>query len=939
MLGDLEEEYGERVDEGGRLRAGAWYWLQVMTLQPIRLRRALRPLEGAWGPRGRRPIHRNRIHAMEAFVQTLRHSVRRLLKTPGFTAVAVLSLGLGIGANTAAFTLVNAIFLQDAGIPEPERAAQVYRAWDSPYWAISWNDYRAMRDVGEDFFSHTTAHRLRSVRVGDSDEVIPALLVNGDYFGVMGVAPRLGRPFLPGEETDVASGPDVVILSHGFWLRRFAGDPGLVGREIRVNARPVTVVGILPPGFAGKASGIAVDVFVPDPGAVASPGSDNLIGGVRLRDGVSMEQARGALASVAASLNEGRPESLRPIAFTVVPVSEVAVHPGLDQDMLPIAALLFAVVALVLLIACTNLASFLLTRASDRKKEFAVRMAMGAGRGRIVSQLLTESVVLGTSGGLLGVALAYGGLRLLLSVRLPIPVGIRLDVAPDLRVLLFTLVVSVVAGLLFGTFPALQASRAEVSPTLRDESGAVTGGRRKVGLRGLLVTAQVAMSVVLLVGAGLFLRSLIRATNVDAGFHPGDVALLTVDPGTTGYDEEDGRRLYRTLLEHTRQLPGVTTVALGTRIPLQIGISRGFGIRRPDVEPTPGREFRYPQVAYVSSDYFEALDIEVLRGRSFAADDDGEGPVPLILTEAAVASLWGGPDEDVVGRPLVVSRSGGEGLVVGVVRSTKIVSLEEDPEPMLYLPIERFHQAQVLLIAEGSGSPSARAAAMRAAAKRLDPDLYVHDAMTAEASAGAALFLPRMGAGILAGFGALALLMAAIGLYGVVSYTVAQRRREVGIRLSLGATADEVVRMLMSTGLGMVAVGLLVGLAAAFAAGKALERFLFGVSGTDLVTFPDGKSIIILAQGRLVNLGCATGHPSFVMSCSFTNQVLAQIELWERGHDYSKEVHILPKHLDEKVAALHLDKLGVQLTQLSKKQADYIGVPLAGPFKPDHYRY
>jgi predicted permease len=837
ILGDLSEEYAERVKESGRRRAAAWFWLQAITLRPLRLRRALRALNGAWHPGGRSPIHTSLRHLMEALVQTMRHATRRLLKTPGFTAIAVLSLGLGIGANTAAFTLVSAIFLGDDGIAEPERAAQVYRAFDSPYWSISWNDYRAMRDDLGGVFTHTTAHRLRTMRVGDSDEVIPALLVSGDYFGVMGVPPRVGRPFVPGEDTDVDAGPEVVILSHGFWMRRFAGDPGVVGREIRLNARPVTVVGILPPGFEGAAIGIGVDVFVPDAGAVASPGSDNLIGGVRLADGVSMEQARAALAAVAASLNEGRPESLRPIAFTVVPESEVAVHPGIDEAVLPMAALLFAVVVLVLLIACTNLASFLLTRAADRKKEFAVRIAMGAGRGRIVSQLLTESMVLGVLGGVLGVGLAYGGLTLLLSMPLPLPVGLRLDIAPDLRVLLFTLGVSLLAGVAFGSAPALQASRAEVAPTLRDEAGSVTGGRRKLSLRGTLVMAQVAMSVVLLVGGGLFLRSLGRAANVDAGFNPDDVAVVTVDPGTTAYEEEEGRRLYRDLLERTRQIPGVTTVALGTRIPLQVGIGRGFGLRRPDVEPVPGREFLFPQVAFVSPDYFEALDIEVLRGRAFTDADDGAGSVPLILTEAAVAALWGDPREDVVGRSLVVSRADGAGRVVGVARSTKIVSLGEDPEPMLYLPIGRFHQGAALLIAEGSGPPSARAAAMRAAAKELAPDLYVHSAMTAEASAGAALLLPRLGAGVLAGFGALAMLMAAIGLYGVVSYTVAQRRREVGIRLSLGATAEEVVRMMMASGMGVVGLGLLVGLVAAAAAGRLLERFLFGVSGMDPVTF------------------------------------------------------------------------------------------------------
>lgn len=834
FTGDLAEEFAARADERSRAAATIWYWGQLLALRPLRLRRRLRRLDGTWSPGRRRPSKMNTTGRLEAAMDLLRHTFRRLLKEPGFASVAVLSLALGIGANTAVFSLFNALFLQDRGIAQPERAVQIYRSAGTPYWSITWNWYREIRDRTTAFETMSTL-RFVPVRVGESDEVISAVRVSGDYFGVVGVEPALGRGFVPGEETDVERPSDVVVLSHDHWRERRGGDPGILGREIRVNARPHTVVGVMPEGFEGGVSGVPVDLYLPDPGAVASPGTDNLWGGGRLAPGVSLEQARSQVAAVAEALNERRPEAATPLAFTLVPESEVRVQPGLDEAMAPMAALLFGVVGIVLVIACTNLASFLLARTADRRREFAVRMALGAGRGRVVRQLLTEATVLSLAGGAAGVALSWAGLRTLLSVPPPLPVAIDLEVAPDLRVLGFTLLVSLVAGLFFGVFPALQASRAEVAATLRDESGSTTGGRRKWSLRGALVVAQVALSLVLLAGAGLFLRSLTRAATVDPGFEPEGLAMVTVDPATTGYEPEEIGPFYDRLLERARGLPGVEAAALGTRVPLQLGNSR-VGVRRTDVDPEPGREYRYAQVVYAADGYFETTGTEIRRGRPLEAADAAGGPPAVVLSRSLVDWLWGPNGPDPVGLPLVLRGAEEEARIVGVAETVHVNGLGDD-EPVAYLPLGRFARSPALLLARGPGSEAELAERLRRLAKELDPDLYVHSAMSGERSAGLALFLPRMAAGLLAAFGGLALLMAAIGLYGVVSYTVRRREKEVGIRISLGADRDEVVRLMMRGGLVLVVTGVGLGLALALAAGRLLERFLYGVSGADPLTF------------------------------------------------------------------------------------------------------
>jgi predicted permease len=845
VAGDLAEEFAERARAGSRVSAALWYWGQLLRLRPIRLRRQLRRLGGAWSPGGRRAVRTTSSGFIEPTMETLKQTFRRLRREPGFATIAVLSLALGIGANTAVFSLVNVLFLQDRGIYEPERAVQIYRVGDSPYWSISWPWYREIRD-GTTAFEAVSALRFVPVRIGDRDDVVSAVRVSGDYFGVMGVRPAMGRAFVPGEETDVERSSDVVILSHDYWLRFEGGSPAVLGREIRVNARPHTVVGVLPPDFQGSVSGVSAGVYLPDHGAVTSR-ADNLWGGGRLADGATLRQAETELAVVAAAINAGRPEGATPIEFNMVLESGVHVQPGLDEAIAPMAALLFGVVGLVLLIACTNLASFLLARASDRKKEFAVRMALGAGRGRVVRQLLTESTILSVAGGVCGVILSWWGLRLLLSVPPALPVSIDLDVSPDLRILAFTLVVSLLAGLFFGVFPALQASRSEVAPTLRDESGGTTGGRGTWNLRGVLVVAQVALSLVLLAGAGLFLRSLAQAATIDPGFDPEGLAMVTVDPATTGYEPAEWAPLYDRLLARARALPGVEAAAAGSRVPLQLGNYR-TGVRRTDVEPEPGREYWFAQVVYAGEGYFEATGTEIRRGRPLGTPDPG-GPVPVVMSRSLVDRLWNDPAFDPVGQPVRLSASEEGGLVVGVTETVHVNGLGDD-EAMIYLPMARFEISPVLLLARGSGSEAARAEELRQLAKELDPDLYVHSAMSAERSAGLALFLPRMAAGLLASFGALALLMAAIGLYGVVGYTVRRREKEVGIRISLGADRGDVVRLMMKGGLVLVGTGVAAGLVVALAGGRLLERFLYGVSGTDPLTFA-GIAVVLLGVAAL----------------------------------------------------------------------------------------
>lgn len=849
IAGDLREEFTERVERGGafaRIRAALWYAAQVVTLDATALARVTATTNGEWArdegqPTAQRITTRG---VVDMGMQDVRYAVRRLRKSPGFTLVAVLSLGLGIGANSALFTMVNAVFRADTGIPTPDRVAQVYWNGDTPHWSITWGWYRGMRDDLTDVFSHASAIRPTTSRTEPTgDAVITGMSISGDYFGALGVTPLIGRTFDPGAETDVETGPSVVVVSHGYWTQVLEADPDVIGTTLRIEATPHTVIGVLPEGFRGPIGGFEVDLYLPDFGAVANPGSDNLWGVVRLAPGVTVDRARAGLARLAGDLNVGRPSDRTPIGFTLVPQSEIYVAPGIDPIARQIAGLLLLVVGLVLVIACTNLASFLLTRAADRRREFAVRRAVGASRGRVVSQLLVESLLLAGLGGVVGIALGQLALDVALGVDLPVPVSLALDTGLDPFVLSTTLGVTVLAGLLFGLFPALTAGREKVAPVLRDESAGAGGGRGKVSLRGALVVAQVSLSLALLIGAGFFLRSLLAMTSVDPGFDRESRAAVTVDPGNSGYDLAESERILDEALQRVREMPDIESATMGSRVPMQTGIWRS-GIRRSDQPFTDTREYTFPQIAYVRDGYFETLGIDLVAGRTIQEEDIAGTPPVVIVNRTLARQLWPEDPENAVGRSVLLQNfPDSVATVVGVAPDVKVATLDEAPTAYMYQAQRQLEMRSALLVAHPRGGGSLSDGATQALAERLQrelktlaPDMYVHTATTVEKMTGATLFLPRMGAALLALFGVLAVAMASIGLYGLVAFGVKRREKEVGIRLSLGADPSRIVRTMMAAGTRLVVIGVTLGLALGLGAGVLLEDFLFGISRFDPIT-------------------------------------------------------------------------------------------------------
>ncbi len=792
---------------------------------------------------------------MTALMADLKFALRMLRKSPGFTAVAVLSLALGIGPNTAIFSVVNSVLLQDWGVPEPEGVVDIYSLTDDGrYFFTRYRVYELVRDGSEDAFSGVAASALKSynVEVEGEAELVLSEMVTGNYFDVLGVTAARGRTFLPEEDATPGTHP-VVVLSDRYWRSRFGADPGLVGSEIRVNGRPYTVVGIAPASFKGRtAPGVGTDLWVPvqmyphlSPGQMSGVGDMFFMG--RLRPGVTTFQARSILDAVARRYNDERPESRNKLALGAVNLAQVRLNPNFDGVVTAMAALLLGAVGLVLLVACVNLAGFLLARATDRRKEMAVRIAMGAGRAAIVRQLLVESAVLALLGGGVGLALGAGASRLLMGIDPPVDIPLNLDISLDGRVLLFTGVVSALAAALFGLAPALEATRAPTAVTLRDESGSA-GGRHKGRARSVLVAAQMALSTVLLFGSALFLRSLQEATALDVGFDTGPAAVVTVEPWVTGMSDEEQDVFAADLQRAVAALPGVTRSGVTTRLPLDLGTTNtSFDV--PGVEPPPDQDRHVLEFAAISHGYLKVMGIPILEGRGFT-ELDGEaedGSLPAILSRAAAERFW--PGESALGR--VMYRDGGTErpmTVVGVADDTKIWSLTEAPRPYLYLPSSQSGFGRFHVVARGARPPQELAGRIREQVRRLRPDVLVSEAETMNDHLAYIYFLPRMAALLISLVGVLALVLACVGLYGMVSYAVARRTREVGIRMALGAERGSVVALVVRGGLTVVAVGGGLGLLVAVGVGSVLERFLIGVAGLDpaaLVLAP--TALLVLA--------------------------------------------------------------------------------------------
>ena len=801
---------------------------------------------------------------MENLIQDLRYGLRVLRASPGFAAVAVLSLALGIGANTSIFSVVSAALLRPLPVTEPDRLVFVFNGSRTNPWSVSsYPDYVDYRDKNEVFSDLLTYSGIAmSARSDDQTDLISGSIVSGNFFDVLGVKAAQGRTFTPEEDKTPNTHP-VAVISHGLWERRFGGDPGIIGQQLALNGHAFTIVGVTPAGFNGPDVLENNDIYVPvmmqalvrpprggfsgdmNPDLLSRRGSRwmRIIG--RLKPGVTSDQAQAEITTLAAGLEQSYPEQNRNTIATLFPVSKG--DPQGYSQLISVAGLLLSVVAIVLLIACANVANLLLARAAARRKEIAVRLAMGASRSRLVRQLLTESVLLSLAGGVIGLLVALWTIDLLKTATPASGIfSFTLDYGLDGRVLAFTFALSLATGVIFGLAPAMQASRPDLVPALKDEASAAAQGRKRFSLRNVLVVAQVALSLVLLIGTGLFLRSLSNAQGIDPGFNADKILNARININLLKYTKAQGREFYRQIVERVEALPGVESASLARIVPLS-GSSRNLsfliqGQEGPDNVSRSeggGTDSENPYIVntnVVGLKYFQTMGIPMSNGRDFTAKDDEGAPLTAIISESVARRYFSGQES--LGQR--VSFQGARGPwceIIGIVRDSKYRTLGENPRPVVYVPLAQNHETGMALHVRTKGVPTSLAASVRREVQALDPNLPVTDLEPLSQVVAESLFAARMGATLLAIFGALALLLAAIGLYGVMSYSVSRRTREIGIRMALGAQTGSVLRLVLKEGLTLVGGGVLAGLIVSVAVTRLLASFLYGVSPLDAATF------------------------------------------------------------------------------------------------------
>lgn len=797
---------------------------------------------------------------MSDLLWDLRHSLRMLVKNPLFTFAAVLTLALGIGLNAATFSAIHGILLRPLdGTEAPEDLVQLYRAWPGmDYGSTSIPHYQDLRDRTEDVFENVTAWAFQPLALADGErsERVIGMLVSANFFQTYGARPHLGRAFLPGTEDRDPGAHPVAILGYGYWESRFGGDPSVVGTTVILNGHPFEIVGVAAEDFKGPVNFAAPPLYVPlmmqnvvEPGVdrINSRGTNSFTAVARLRAGITVPQAEERLAAFLARLKEELPDAYDDqIATTVVRQVDAGIHPTFRSAQLGMSTVIMAVVSLLLLIACVNVANLFLARASERRREMGIRLSIGASRGRVVRQLLTESTVFSLVAGAAGVLLAAIAVDVLGGIRPPMDGPWEFSVGLDGTVLFFTGAISILAGVLFGLVPALQSTHPDTVAAVKGEADQ-EGGRSRVSRA--LVVVQMALSLMLLISSGLFLRSLQGATQIDPGFdQPSNLALLSVDPELQGYSEEDARVFQERLMERVAGLPGVLSAGAGDWLPLGLNTSdRGATV--PGYEYTEGerRSFLYGNVR---EGYIEALGMDLVEGRTFTAQDDGTGPPVLIVNRRFAERFW--PGQSALGK--VVETAGAEREVIGVVETGKSRSLGEEPTELMLFPQRERFSPYLIVLARTAGDPGAVLQAIQGVVRELDPAMPVFDVRTMEDHMGMALMPARLGGSVLGLFGILGLVLAAVGIYGVMAYSVARRKREIGIRVALGADRSRVLKLVLSDGMKLAAVGTVVGLLGAAAAAQLVRGLLYNVSALDPAAFIGVPAVLLSVAALAVYL-------------------------------------------------------------------------------------
>ncbi|HJU42267.1 MAG TPA: ABC transporter permease [Vicinamibacterales bacterium] len=803
---------------------------------------------------------------MGTFTRDLRHGIRQLLQSPGFAAAAIGSLALGVGLNVTIFSVVNAVLLRSHALERPDRLVEIYSGVSKDYPQLT-TSYPDLQDIqrGADALSGLAASSyVRGiVSTGGKGALVTGETITSNFFRVLGIPIPMGREFRDDENLTADASP-VIIVSHGFWQRSLGGSPGVIGSTVRISGVEYTVVGVAPRQFKGTVPGIAADFWVPlmmvdrfsfsgvqsttdrDPGTsrLTRRGSRWLIVKGRLKDGRTIEEARAQLETIYARLRNDYPLTNKDVTVSVVPATEVRFHPMLDGYFQAASGGLALAVALVLLIACGNVAGLLLARASARRRELAIRAAIGASRGRLIRQLLAEGLVLAGAGGILGVAIAWwasSALQGLLSTdAFPIPVSF--DFAIDGTVLLFALAASVITALVFGLAPAWSASRPELVPALK--ASAEGDERTRFSTRDLLVLGQVTLSTVLLVAGALLARGLIAAQSTDLGYDPRPLSSLTFNLAMNGYDEARGKAFLERAVESLRALPGVVAVSTASRLPLSPDINMD-GVRIPGHHTAEEQETPIDTVA-VGADYFTTVGVPIVAGRAFTRDDSARQRRVLIVNETFARQYW--PDGNALGQRIY--RGGYDTPaweIVGIARDHKVRSVGENPRPYMHLP-DQPDRGLGLVVRTATPAESALPM-LRNALWSLEPDIVFTEDMPAEQVAATTVLPTRVGAIVLGAFGILALILAAIGLYGVVAYSVSRRTREIGIRMALGAPRAAVLRLLASRGVVVALAGLALGGLLGAAAGRLLTVMLYGISAFDGIAFAIAAAVLLSITG------------------------------------------------------------------------------------------